>query len=142
MQPIPIEITNHKPQSYLGLLPQLAKLVLSSMPTSGLLTHNAISALYTLRQSFADIMLYLITTQGSLIPTPTISMHSLQSVLAWVLTTNSAANSSVCLPTRPVRISPLNCAKLIAIQQSPASSSWGKQCFCFFRQTTTTHPQQ
>lgn len=30
-------------------------------------------------------------------------------------------------------------AKLLAIQQSPVSSSSGKQCFCFFGQTTTIH---
>ncbi len=33
------------------------------MPPSSLLPHNAVGSLYTLGQSFADIMLYLITTK-------------------------------------------------------------------------------
>ena len=37
MSPDPVEIANHKPQSYLTLLPKFPKFVLSSMPTSCLL---------------------------------------------------------------------------------------------------------
>ena len=48
-------------------------------------------------------------------------------------------SSSVCLPTRAVRIRPLVLAKLSPIQQSPTSRSWLKHCFCFLRQMTIVH---
>jgi hypothetical protein len=61
----------------------------------------------------------------------------LQSVLPSVMTISSSSISSVCLPTRAVRINPLVSARLRLIQQSPTSNSRVRHCFCFFGQMTT-----
>jgi hypothetical protein len=56
--------------------------MLLSMPASGLLTHDTVGSLYTLCQSFADIVLYLITTKRSLISAPAIGVPFLTASLA------------------------------------------------------------
>jgi hypothetical protein len=56
MPPDPVEVADNKSESYLGLLPHLAKFILSAMPTSSLLTHNAVGSLQALRQGFTDVM--------------------------------------------------------------------------------------
>ena len=65
--------------------------------------------------------------------------HCLQSVFPSVLTINSSMNWSVCFPTLALRISPLDDAWVIPIQQSPTIISSGRHRFCFFGQMTRTH---
>lgn len=71
MLPNPIEVADNESQSYLGLLPNLAKFVLSAVPASCLLTHNTVSSLQALRQGFADVMVNFLW-QHSPVPFPAI----------------------------------------------------------------------
>jgi hypothetical protein len=70
------------------------------MPSSSLLSHNAVGSLYTLCQSFADIMLYLITTKCLLISTPTIGVPFLALSLAFS-TSYQFLSQVVAMPAYP-----------------------------------------
>lgn len=76
----PIEVTDNQSQSYLGLLPYLTKFILSAIASPSLLPHNTIGLLTPLCQGFANIVVNFIWYHP-LISFPTISIHSLQSVL-------------------------------------------------------------
>ena len=56
MLPNPVEVAHDQSGRYLRLFPHLAKLVLSSMPSSSLLPNNAIGALQSLRLVLADVV--------------------------------------------------------------------------------------
>lgn len=140
MLPNPVEVADHQSSCYFRLFPDLTKLVLPSMPFSRLLPNNAIGAFESLCIVFANVLLEF-RGENSLIPTPTpvIAVEILAISLPSVLNTNCSIRSSVCLPTRAVRIKPLELTRLRPIQQSPTSRSWVEHCFCFLKQMTTVH---
>jgi hypothetical protein len=74
MYPNPVEVGDDQTQGDFRLLPDLAKFVLSSMPTSCVLAKATISTLQSLRQNFTNVVFYFIIAQYSLIPFPSISV--------------------------------------------------------------------
>ena len=76
MLPYPVEITDHQSGRDFSLLPQLAKLVLTTMPTPSLLSDNPVGSLNPLRLILANDMGDL-RCQDSFVARPAIGIPNL-----------------------------------------------------------------
>ena len=97
MAPNPVEISDDQASCHYRLAPELAKLVLSSVPTPGLLTQDAVRAFKPLSQSFANQVVNRIG-QDSFIPTPTIGIP--------VLASRFSLSTDHQLPQQVIRVFP------------------------------------
>lgn len=71
MLPDPVEVADNQSHNHFRLLPHFTKLVLPSMPASGLLPQDSVGALIALRQCLTNVVVNLYT-QDSFIASPTI----------------------------------------------------------------------
>ena len=105
--------------------------MLAAVSPTCLLSHDAIRSFQALGTLLAYEML-LLRRQHSVVPAPVIRAPAGTGGFAFCVRHQlcQKLNSSLCLPTRPLKIRLLSWARAIPIQQSPHSVSCGQQCFC------------